>query len=289
MSLAIRSTIALTQRTTTSLVPHLTPRSSNPSTPSLSPAAIVGLSIIGALFFCVAAASMLKFCSRSPSAEEEEKARHSLYRPDCEAQLEHMKEVRESNRLAMQEKADLARFEIGVEKGVMGKRGKRGRRGTGLGFGSGMGSGSGSASTERESRGWEDAEVYPGPGFRSGVGTNVRGRPRSALRDLEVGAMELRGPSGYDERQHSPFPMFRGELGGPRDYSDGAYTSTADDGESGGPSSSGSEGKGKGRARGKALNLIGHRATYPAAGPGVGSVGPGVRGGAFGYAQVVDD
>lgn len=176
--------------------------------PALSPSAIVGIAIVGAMFFCVAAAAILRYF-QPPQNENEA----SLFRPESDSQLEHMKQVREFNRAAAAERAEEARAQV---------------------------------AKEREQK--MMARVLRGEKMRRGSAVSVVKEKEEWRKKMNISAMEAGGALAVDEGEGWPLigaksretAIQRREtlIGGPRDYSDGAY----DTGSGSGGGSNGSAG-----------------------------------------------
>ena len=223
------------------------------SAPSLSPSAIVGIAIIGAMFFCVAAAAMLRYFTRSdPSANVNAS---SLYRPEDAGQLERMKEVREFNRMAAWERAEEAR--------IVSEMSSRTKSGYTLGE---MGDKDG----ERVMMGRVLAAVSGRPGkYQSGGGSPVKmGMGPGTVKEqwrrrMSVSAMEAQGAFDVDSGENWPLvggqpPRNRQTLaGGSKDYSDGAYVDADTSSDSTGAGGSGSSSNSKGKRPERFLGGIG--------------------------------
>jgi hypothetical protein len=74
----------------------------------MSPSLIVGICILGAIFFCVILASIVRLCTRDTGPENTE----NLYRPGDPDQLERMSEVRRINNKMAWERGIWAKREL---------------------------------------------------------------------------------------------------------------------------------------------------------------------------------
>lgn len=178
---------------------HLKRRDDHLSTspPALSPSAIVGLCILGAMFLCVALAATLRYFTRP---DPNTTTTTSLYRPEDFDQLERMKEVREFNRKAAWERAEEARGEEEMRARVAG--GRMGRVGRGKGdwrrrFGVGY---------VEEVEGLVGGESSSGSGGsgRSGMDSEGSGKGKEVVRERVSGGEEEEGREGQMKRYTCP-------------------------------------------------------------------------------------
>ncbi|RMD44433.1 hypothetical protein DV735_g717, partial [Chaetothyriales sp. CBS 134920] len=110
---------------------------SDSSKTGISASLIVGICILGAIFFCVILASVIRLCQHVPfhPSYSAETPPEYLFRPYAQDQVEHMREVRWLNHCDMWEVGRLARTELGEQARWERTERPRLNRRTGVGWG----------------------------------------------------------------------------------------------------------------------------------------------------------